>query len=158
MPASVQVVLIVIGVANVVLLVATAVAVLVLKSEVARAIGAVRSILPKMGETVDQVNAALPKVSAAVEQMKSVGQAASEAVQKAGKVVEHVGTRAEAIADTSERVVKDLSHRVEVTSRVVQEGIVTPVVEVAGAISAVRRALAVLGARGQGKEKKDGSQ
>ncbi|MGQ9525298.1 MAG: hypothetical protein ACUVTZ_10720 [Armatimonadota bacterium] len=159
MPASVQVALIAIGAANVVLLVAVAVAVLVLKSELTRAIVSVRAVLPKVEEAVEQVKGVLPEVGSTLEQVRTVGRAATEVVQKAGDAVEHVGARAKAIADTSERVVKDISNRVEVTSRVVQEGIVTPVVEVAGALSAIRRAAAVLGARRERKERdKDGEQ
>jgi len=73
-------------------------------------------------------------------------------VNRVSQLVDRVGTRIEAIADTSEKTIGELSKRFKVTGRVVQESIIAPLIEIGGLIAGVRRGLSVLATYKGGKE------
>lgn len=130
--------LILIGLTNIALLVALIYLVLVVKKELTKVSGELRNVLPRVTSVADQV--------------KEAARISTEVVNRVSQLVDRVGTRIEAIADTSEKTIGELSKRFKVTGRVVQESIIAPLIEIGGLIAGVRRGLSVLATYKGGKE------
>jgi len=130
--------LILIGLTNIALLVALIYLVLVVKKELTKVSGELRNVLPRVTSVADQA--------------KEAARISTEVVNRVSQLVDRVGTRIEAIADTSEKTIGELSKRFKVTGRVVQESIIAPLIEIGGLIAGVRRGLSVLATYKGGKE------
>lgn len=130
--------LILIGLTNIALLAALIYVVLVVKKELTKVSGELRE--------------ALPRITSVADQAKEAARISTEVVNRASQLVERVGTRIEAIADTSEKTIGELSKRFKVTGRVMQESIIAPLIEIGGFIAGVRRGLSVLATYKGGKE------
>jgi hypothetical protein len=130
--------LILIGLTNIALLAVLIYVALIVKKELTKVSSELRDVLPRVASVADQA--------------KEAARISTEVVNRASQLVERVGTRIEAIADTSEKTIGELSKRFKVTGRVVQESIIGPLIEIGGFIAGVRRGLSVLATYKSGKE------
>jgi uncharacterized protein YoxC len=121
---------IVIGVVNILVMVAMVALIFAVKAQVQTLSGRVEPIVSR-AESI--VTAAQPIV-----------RSAGEVVEQAKVLMTDTKDQVHEIAETSKRTVKDLSHRMQTTGAIVQETVTDPTIQVAGALAGIGKGLSAL--------------